>query len=133
MYDRIEFELKRAKRFHRPVACIMMDMDHFKSVNDFNDHLFGSFVLGEVGKIIRTNMREIDFAARYGGDEFLLVLTETNVDGVKVFCERLRKAVESYEFNNGVNKMKLTSSMGFAITDGQQGVSAKELVRRADH
>ena len=133
MYDRIEFELKRAKRFQRPVACIMMDMDHFKTVNDFNDHLFGSFVLKEVGDIIKGNMREIDFAARYGGDEFLLVLTETALEGVKSFCERLRQAIEAYRFDNGVNHMHLTSSMGFALTDGQEGVTAKELVRRADH
>jgi two-component system cell cycle response regulator len=133
MYDRIEFELKRAKRFGRPVACVMMDMDHFKSVNDFNDHLFGSFVLKEVGVLIKSNMREIDFAARYGGDEFLLVLTETHTIGVKIFCDRLCEAIAGHEFDNGVNKMNLTASMGFAMTDGQEGLSAKELVRRADH
>src|SRR5690606_9490426 len=87
MYERIEFELKRAKRFKRNVSAVMLDMDHFKTVNDTNDHLFGSFVLKEVGEIIRSTIREVDFAARYGGDEFLIVLTETNENGTRIFCE----------------------------------------------
>src|SRR5690606_6990560 len=77
MYDKIEIEIKRATRHQRQIACVMMDMDHFKSVNDNHDHLFGSFVLKTVGQLIKNSMREVDFAARYGGDEFLIVLTET--------------------------------------------------------
>ena len=99
MYDRIDFELKRGKRFGRSVSCIMMDMDHFKSVNDTNDHLFGSFVLKEVGQIIKKTMREIDFAARYGGDEFLIVLTETNEEGTFTFCNR-SSAVSQLKINS---------------------------------
>ena len=63
MYERIDFEIRRAKRSSVRVACVMLDMDHFKSVNDTNDHLFGSFVLKEVGEIIQNNIREIDMAA----------------------------------------------------------------------
>ena len=133
MYDKIDFEIKRAKRFGRSLGCIMMDMDHFKNVNDFNDHLFGSFVLKETGEIIKRIMREVDFGACYGGDEFLMVLTETSAKGVQVFCERLRSEIEGHEFNDGKNKMKLTISMGFAVIEGDAGIGAKEFVRQADH
>ncbi|PIS11191.1 MAG: diguanylate cyclase response regulator, partial [Bdellovibrio sp. CG10_big_fil_rev_8_21_14_0_10_47_8] len=77
VYQRIESELLRAKRFGRQVCVVMMDMDYFKTVNDGHDHLFGSFVLSEVGQLIRRCIRNIDLGARYGGDEFLMVLTET--------------------------------------------------------
>lgn len=136
MYEKIDIEIKRAKRFDRYVAAIMLDMDHFKTVNDDHDHLFGSFVLKEVGHLIRQTIRETDFAARYGGDEFLVVLTESSQDGVEVFCERLREVIENYEFKSGEDSIRLTVSMGYAVTGGgttQSQVDARDLVRKADH
>jgi two-component system cell cycle response regulator len=133
LYQKLEFEIERARRFHREVCVVMIDMDHFKSVNDGHDHLFGSFVLSQVGKIIKQSTRNIDIPARYGGDEFLVVLTEVNYDGALLFCERLRKFVEKTVFENGPDRIKLTTSMGFAITKPGENISARELVRRADH
>jgi two-component system cell cycle response regulator len=111
----------------------MMDMDHFKSVNDTNDHLFGSFVLKTTGGLIKQTMREIDFAARYGGDEFLVVLTETNENGTRIFCERLREKILKHTFDDGKNQMKLTASMGFALSEANPSIDARALVRQADH
>lgn len=133
MYERIDFELKRAKRFKRLVSAIMLDMDHFKTVNDTNDHLFGSFVLKEVGEIIQSTMREVDFAARYGGDEFLIVLTETNEAGTRTFCDRLRMNIKAHTFDDGKNKMRLTVSMGYSVVTGEEELDARQLVRQADH
>lgn len=133
LYQKLEFEIERGKRFHRGVSVIMMDMDCFKSVNDGHDHLFGSYVISEVGKIIKECTRNVDIPARYGGDEFLMVLTEVNYEGVLHFCERLRKTIESKTFRNGNDSIKLTASIGFAITKPGESVSAKELVRRADN
>nr|BFD58210.1 diguanylate cyclase [Bdellovibrio sp. CKG001]BFD61640.1 diguanylate cyclase [Bdellovibrio sp. HM001]BFD65441.1 diguanylate cyclase [Bdellovibrio sp. HAGR004] len=133
LYQRLDFELERGRRFHRDVCVVMMDMDYFKTVNDGHDHLFGSYVLSEVGKIIRANTRNIDIPARYGGDEFLMVLTETNHAGAMYFCERLRENIEKTTFRNGEDSMKLTASLGFAITVPGENISARELVRRADH
>lgn len=111
-----------------------MDMDHFKKVNDQNDHLFGSFVLKETGRLINETMRDIDLAARYGGDEFLIVLTEANAEGTKIFCERLREKIENFEFKDGDNRIKLTISLGFTVTGGEDSnLDARQLVRQADH
>ncbi len=133
LYQKLEFELQRARRFGRQVCVIMFDMDHFKNVNDGHDHLFGSFVISEMGKIVRANTRNIDIPARYGGDEFLIVLTEVNFDGALFYCERLRKSVEGTTFRSGEDEIQLTISVGFAVTDPYENISPKELVRRADH
>lgn len=133
LYQKLDFEMQRARRFGRQVCVIMFDLDHFKSVNDGHDHLFGSFVITEVGKIVRANTRNIDIPARYGGDEFLIVLTEVNFDGAYFFCERLRKSVEGTTFRSGEDSIQLTISVGFGMTDPKENITPKELVRRADH
>jgi diguanylate cyclase (GGDEF)-like protein len=112
----------------------MMDMDDFKEVNDTNDHLFGSFVLSEVGEIILANIRGVDFGARYGGDEFLIALSETSVDGAALFAERLRKAISTHSFTKDGVLLKRTASIGVAVAEPAiQTIDAKELVRCADH
>jgi two-component system, cell cycle response regulator len=133
MYEKIDVEIKRAKRFGRYVACVMLDMDKFKAVNDKHDHLFGSFVLKEVGGLIRASMRDVDFAARYGGDEFLIVLTETSQDGVKIFSERVRKAVEGHDFRLDKDHIRLTCSLGYSVGGTNDAREARDLVREADH
>lgn len=133
LYSRLNYEIERGKRYQRTVCVVMMDLDEFKSVNDGHDHLFGSFVLTEVGKIIRNSIRNVDIAARYGGDEFLIVLTEIDRQAVYSFCERLRNRVSQYHFQNGFDEMRLTMSLGFAITDpNNPDIDAKQLVRVAD-
>lgn len=133
IYHRIETEIGRARRFGRQVCVVMMDMDRFKSVNDGHDHLFGSFVLSEVGEIIRLNLRSTDIGARYGGDEFLICLSETNADGAERFCERLRKSIAQKLFKSGKDEIRLTCSLGYAIlTLGDKTTDARSLVRTAD-
>ncbi len=134
IYKKLDFELDRARRYDGSIAAVMMDMDNFKAVNDGHDHLFGSFVLSEVGKIIRENIRTVDFAARYGGDEFLVVLTHSQGEGAKSFAERLRSKIAQYLFKQGKDEINLTSSIGLAYCeDGDVGIDARELVRQADN
>lgn len=133
LYKRLDFELDRARRYRRSVCVIMMDMDHFKRVNDNHDHLFGSFVLSRVGKMIRENIRKVDFAARYGGDEFLIVLCEIDQEGAATFCERLRARIETEEFRHENHAIRLTSSIGFALASpAEHSIDARALVRYAD-
>ncbi|MES3037210.1 MAG: diguanylate cyclase [Bdellovibrionota bacterium] len=132
LYEKLDYEIERARRFSRSVCVCMMDMDHFKSVNDGHDHLFGSYVLSQVGRIIKANTRNIDIPARYGGDEFMVVLSEIGSEGAIYFCERLRKSIESTTFTHGDDNIKLTASLGFALLDPAEVIGSKELVRRAD-
>ena len=133
MYHKVDIELERAKRFQSCVAGIMLDMDDFKLVNDQNDHLFGSFVIKEVGKLISRAIRGVDFAARYGGDEFLIILTGVRADGARVFCDRLRRAIEKHHFTDGDRQTRLTVSLGYVVSSHDINMDARELVRRADH
>ncbi len=136
MYKRIDKEISRSRRQKTGISVVMMDMDHFKRVNDDHDHLFGSFVLKHVGKIIHENIREVDYGARYGGDEFMTVLSSINYEGANIFCERVRAAIEAYKFDNGDHQMALTTSIGFAVYfPGQNGVeelTSQEVLKWAD-
>jgi len=133
MYEKIDYEILRARRFKRSVSCVMMDLDNFKTVNDKFDHLFGSFIIKETGKIIKSTMREIDFAARYGGDEYLIVLTETKREGVQTFCERLHKTIKEHVFQDEDKTLQITVSIGFAMMTSDDSIDARELVRKADN
>lgn len=133
LYKRLDFELDRARRYNRSVCVIMMDLDHFKRVNDQNDHLFGSYVLSQVGKMIRENIRKVDFGARYGGDEFLVALTEISLDGAVTFANRLRTKIEQATFKSDTFSIQLTASLGLAVTNpNEHDVDARSLVRYAD-
>ena len=131
-YDKLENELQRGSRYHRQVGVVMMDMDYFKLANDKQDHLFGSSVLAEVGKIIKHSIRKVDFAARYGGDEFIIVLTETTEHGAEMFTERLRDTIASHDFVYGSNVVHLTCSLGYALSGPGQTIDARTLTLHAD-
>lgn len=134
IYHKLDGEIARGRRYGRAVGVVMMDMDNFKNVNDTNDHLFGSFVLSEVGKIIRGTIRQEDFAARYGGDEFLIALSETSVEGARSFADRLRKAIEAYSFSSKGSSMRLSASLGVSVCEPQiHDIDARNLVRFADN
>lgn len=133
IYEKVDKEIARGRRKSSGIAIVMMDMDHFKSVNDNNDHLFGSFVLKEVGGIVKETIREYDFGARYGGDEFLICLTEIDAKGAERFCERLREKIQAYEFNDGNRRIRLTCSLGVAVMIDEYDLDARNLVRQADH
>ena len=107
-------EMQRSRRHHKPMAFLMLDIDHFKLVNDRHGHLVGDQVLAELGRILAASVRESDVCARYGGEEFAAILHETSVQGAEVMAERLRQRVEANTFPAG---LKLTVSVGVAATD----------------
>lgn len=132
-YEKMQKEIQRAQRFGRAVCAVMIDLDYFKLVNDHHDHLFGSFVLKKVGHLIKENIRSIDIAARYGGDEFLIFLTETDIEGARFFCERLRQKIANHHFIQDREEKQLTCSIGLAVARPKnEKLEAKDLVRMAD-
>ncbi|MCP4295915.1 MAG: diguanylate cyclase, partial [Proteobacteria bacterium] len=95
--DLMDNELSRSRRYKKPFSLIMLDLDHFKKINDEYGHPVGDVVLKEVSKAINNTIRDSDIAARYGGEEFAVVLPETELRGAAMVAERLRKAIEQLE------------------------------------
>ena len=120
-------ETQRARRQHHSIAFLMIDLDHFKQVNDTYGHLDGDAVLAELAQILVTGARESDVCARYGGEEFGLILHETTESGARVLAERIRAKVAAATFPGG---LKLTISVGVAATD--EPALFTELIDRAD-
>ncbi|HEY5997248.1 MAG TPA: GGDEF domain-containing protein, partial [Candidatus Deferrimicrobiaceae bacterium] len=111
----LDRELKRSERYRNFFSVLFMDLDFFKRINDSHGHLVGSRVLIEVGSVLRSCVRESDTVVRYGGDEFVVVLVETNADEAFLVAERMRKLIENKWFGqeNGLN-LHLTISIGIA-------------------
>ena len=112
--DRLAVELRRSIRYRRPVALLMIDLDHFKRVNDEHGHLYGDFVLAGAADTIRTNLRQSDVVARYGGEEFVAMLPETEQDAAITVAEKLRSAVGGRDFSRDGTTVRLTISIGVA-------------------
>ncbi|MBI2603318.1 MAG: diguanylate cyclase [Deltaproteobacteria bacterium] len=127
-------EFSRSKRYNETLSVIMFDLDHFKLVNDSCDHLMGSYVLAEVGKLILASTRISDVAARYGGDEFVLMLPETPQAGAKALSERILRVLAEHEFDNSMFKVQIMASFGTAtyIPPDPNFPTEVELIRQAD-
>jgi diguanylate cyclase (GGDEF)-like protein len=125
-------ETKRASRSGRPLSLLFIDLDGFKSVNDSHGHLYGSRALVEAAAVIRGSARETDMAARFGGDEFAIVLPDTGSEGAFAVGERIRERLAAHVFlaDDGLN-MRLTGSVGVATLPDVAN-SAEELIQAAD-
>ncbi|MFQ5668942.1 MAG: diguanylate cyclase [Acidobacteriota bacterium] len=125
-------EIKRSRRYRLPFGVIFLDMDGFKTVNDRFGHLAGSQTLTEVGRLLQQIVREIDMVARYGGDEFVILLPQTDPAGSRVIAERIRKRIEESTFLHGMGLgVRLTASLGVASFPGD-GRTRDELIHKAD-
>lgn len=129
--DRLEEEMARCQLRGLKMSFLMMDVDHFKSLNDRYGHLTGDQALRKIGLFIRENIREIDIPGRYGGEEFCVILPETNLDGAFYAAERIRKAVEEGVINAYDEKLKVTLSLGIA-TYPEHGQTIPEIMDKAD-
>ncbi len=120
-------EMQRARRHRNAIAFMMIDLDHFKRVNDTYGHLNGDAVLAELAQILKGSARESDVCARYGGEEFALILHETTESGARILAERIRSKVAAATFPGG---LRLTISVGVAATD--DAALFTQLMDRAD-
>lgn len=132
-YLRLDEEFIRRHRTGTPISVLLLDIDHFKQVNDQYGHLAGDMVLRTLSELVRHSCREMDMACRYGGEEITVILPETDAEGAMVIAERLRKTVESYSFDLGGSKDgHITVSIGVS-TSSELFSSSKELTESADH
>jgi diguanylate cyclase (GGDEF)-like protein len=127
----LETEVKRCLRYKKKVSLLFVDIDGFKRINDTFGHLVGSQALSELGHVLRRMLRETDVVGRYGGDEFVIVLPETPLNGAMVIAERLRKKVEDYEFVAQNLSIRLTVSLGVANCP-KHTLTAEGLIKKAD-
>jgi diguanylate cyclase (GGDEF)-like protein len=125
--ERFDQEVSAAKRYRKKLSVIMFDLDHFKRVNDFHGHQIGDSVLQRVAQIFHYTMRDSDLIGRYGGEEFLIVLPETDCTEAALVAERIRKDVEAQEWSEP--RLHVTISGGVAEYGGG---NAEQLIRRAD-
>ena len=129
-------ELAFARRHHRPLGVIMIDIDHFKLVNDTFGHQMGDFVLNRFASIISANKRPEDIFARYGGEEFIILPRgELSKEGMHLNCERIRKTIEASEFAFGETRVRITVSIGFhlaMVVDDDRKLSIDEWISKAD-
>jgi len=132
LHQRLEEEMARSRRHGAPLACVMLDLDHFKSINDAHGHAAGDSVLRDVSTILKAHIRKSDIAVRFGGEEFVLVLFSNNMEGARLVAERIRADVESHEFLHGDSPLRVTISIGISAFPDEKIGSADDLMRRAD-
>ncbi|EME67638.1 response regulator [Paramagnetospirillum caucaseum] len=120
-------ELDRAQRYGRPVSLIIADVDHFKSVNDTHGHQMGDEVLQAMAGLLRQGVRAVDIVGRWGGEEFLVICPDTELDGAQALAEKLRTAIAAAPFPAIGG-----ASSSFGIAQYRDGESFKDIVARAD-
>jgi diguanylate cyclase (GGDEF)-like protein len=128
-----ELEFQRAQRYEAQISYIMIDIDDFKSFNDTYGHLLGDRILYEVAQILRESLRVHDIIGRYGGEEFALLMPETDIKGALVVAERYRRRVEEYVHLEKDIELKLTISIGIAAFPHKEIKTVDDLIRLADN
>ncbi|ABS26459.1 response regulator receiver modulated diguanylate cyclase [Anaeromyxobacter sp. Fw109-5] len=130
---RVEEEVKRARRYHTPLTCVMADMDQLKPINDELGHAAGDRAIAAVAAVIREELRETDFGARYGGDEFVILLPHTAAEEGRVFAERVCARLRELELEIGGRRIHVGASFGVAcLCDDLREDAAEALVGAAD-
>lgn len=130
--DRSLGELALARRNNYYVHCIMLDIDHFKRVNDTWGHQCGDAILKEVARILKDEKRESDLLARYGGEEFVLLLSGIGVEDAKKSAERLRAAIERHHFSWKDTIVPVTISLGLSCLQGEEITKIEDMIASSD-
>jgi diguanylate cyclase (GGDEF)-like protein len=125
-----EFEFQRARRIQRPFSILMFDIDHFKKVNDTYGHAVGDQILQQLAQRCAKTSRATDLVGRYGGEEFIILLTETNLEAAKIIGERLRQSIQQTPFNTDTGEIIVTTSIG--VTESLPTDTLATLIKRAD-
>jgi diguanylate cyclase (GGDEF)-like protein len=134
--ERLAAELAAAQRHGRPVSLLLIDIDHFKRVNDAHGHLAGDEALKMIAHVMEGALRKEDVLARYGGEEFVVLARETPLGGGKSLGERIRKAVERSRLTWQGHDLSLTVSIGVTVSVGvshfEAGITERQIIEAAD-
>jgi len=133
MHEVFQTEFKKHLDVNRPISCLMMDLDHFKRVNDTHGHPFGDKVLRDFARLILRCIRQGDVAARYGGEEFLCILPDCGVEDAKRVAERIRTETEEFVFHKGQEQVRITASLGVVTAQGMLQSNYRGMIEMADH
>jgi diguanylate cyclase (GGDEF)-like protein len=131
-FDLAEKELSRSQRFNTALSVVMVDIDHFKNVNDTYGHILGDQVLIAFAELCQKNLRQYDIFARYGGEEFIVLLPETDISQAMVIAKRLQTMVAGTQIAFNGDKVSITISLGVSSNEGELSLTLDQLVDRAD-
>ncbi|MCK4654412.1 MAG: GGDEF domain-containing protein [Candidatus Cloacimonetes bacterium] len=130
MLEKIEYETNRFERSHKPFTILMGDIDFFKAVNDKYGHDCGDYILKEIARIFQSSVRKQDVVGRWGGEEFMLMLPETNLDGGRIVAEKIRGKVEKAGFKYQNYEILLTITFG--VSTYNTTINIDECIKKAD-
>lgn len=132
LLEALEREVDRAQRYNLVLTLLMVDLDHFKDINDTLGHVVGDTVLRQLGELLRRDARSVDTVARYGGEEFVILLPETAVHGAMIFADRMRQRIAGYTFGDAAHPVKMTVSIGVACFPDRTVDSPESFIALAD-
>ncbi len=124
-YDQVELALAQHKRYQSPFCLLVMDIDHFKAINDLQGHVFGDQVLIRVAETLKKHVRSTDILVRFGGEEFVVIFTNTYCDNGRIFAERMRDQIKSLRWDVNGEEVKITLSIGLYCV-GPEGFAADQ-------
>jgi diguanylate cyclase (GGDEF)-like protein len=131
--DFMQREFQRARRYNKPLSLIMIDADNFKAINDSLGHQAGDYVLRELTRCLKSSVRSTDIVARYGGDEFAILLPETEIDKTEVLAKRILRTIKDHSFEWGPKRIKVGISYGTSSTSElEEGEDEEKLLHKAD-
>jgi len=130
--EMLEREILQTKNFGHALSIVMIDIDHFKKVNDTYGHLGGDVILKQLAKLLSENVQKMDIVARYGGEEFVIIMPNTAPDKAQLGAEKIRQLVEKYRWKLSTENVQVTISMGIDYIDATKTLSSEDLVRNAD-
>jgi diguanylate cyclase (GGDEF)-like protein len=131
-YERLLQEISRARRVNRPLTLALVDLDHFKEVNDAVGHSGGDQVLKFFAHLLRDNLRQEDIVCRIGGDEFALILPETPAERAKIFFDRVRRKLDQMEIVVGIRR-RVSISFSGGLAEFRSEYLPEDLIEEADH
>jgi len=132
LIEAVEHEVDRARRYNLVLALLMVDLDHFKRINDTLGHLVGDTVLRQLGELLRRDARSVDTVARYGGEEFVILLPETAAHGAMIFADRMRQRIANFSFGEPARLVRITVSVGVACFPDPGVESPESFIALAD-